>query len=111
MAPAVPSSSGVDLITLDNSFTLTGLSADGSKVWKVTTGTTYGGVLATSVIPDFSGSALLKPIYGFISNSQAHWTHKVQQVNSLTGAVTDLYTFSSDSCWLGICDDSVLPRR
>ncbi len=107
MAPAVPSSSGVDLITLDNSFTLTGLSADGSKVWKVTTGTTYGGVLATSVIPDFSGSALLKPIYGFISNSQAHWTHKVQQVNSLTGAVTDLYTFSSDSCWLGICDDSV----
>ena len=106
MAPAVPSSSGVDLITLDNSFTLTGLSADGTKVWKLTTGTTYGGVLATSVIPDFSGSALLKPIYGYISNSQAHWTHKVQQVNWSTGTVTDLYTFSSNACSLGICDDA-----
>jgi hypothetical protein len=107
IAPAVPSASGVDLFAMDTTGTLTALSSDGSKVWKAPGGPSYGGTVfgaqgayyvASSIIPDFSGGALLKSGDFYIGSQGGTWTHVVQKVNSATGQYTTLYTFSSQ-CW------------
>jgi len=106
IAPAVPSASGVDLFAMDaTTRALTALASDGTTVWKSgpvgsAAGAGAGNFVATSIIPDFSGNAVLKSLWtvsapatlGFAS------THAVQSLNPATGQATNLYTFSYQ-CW------------
>ena len=113
LVPAVPSSSGVDVFALggESLSTLSALSGDGTVVWQaagIGEAVSMSGynISLSSIIPDFSGNALLKSFYEYIDGSGYHGTHTVQQVNSATGATTTLYTFSSQLVSSSYYDDN-----
>jgi len=90
--PAVPSGSGADVFVLGESGGQV-LASDGTLLQTFNleyVPTQFNGysftAILTSVIPDFSGNAVLKSMDGE--------THQVSQLNVATGAVTPLYTFS-----------------
>lgn len=90
IVPAVPSSSGVDVFTLDGTQTLSAISSDGKVVWKAPVISPF-----TTLLPDFSGGVELKSAYIFRDgNGYAHYTHVVQKVDPNSGALTTLYTFA-----------------
>ena len=102
LVPAVPSSSGADVFALDNTGTLSAISSDGNLVWNSTVGVIEGysngnssfSFPVTSIIPDFSGNAVVKNTYTYVVGNTFHSTHIVQKLDSTTQVRTTLYTFS-----------------
>jgi hypothetical protein len=100
MAPAVPSSSGVDLFAIDKGGadevgSLSALRSDGSTAWSVPI------YLApwTQMVPDFTGNALLVTPYWYTDAQVNHWTHQVQKVDPSTHQLSPLYTFTEHATY------------
>jgi hypothetical protein len=90
MVPAVPSSSGVDLLAYDDAGFLSAFSADGEllgRQWVFS---------VKQIIPDFSGNTLVNRLETVISPADGTWHehHKISRVDLNTGNLTDFYTFA-----------------
>lgn len=81
VVPAVPSSNGVDAFTLDSAGTLIGFSADGvlkGKISGVFTQCNSCSLVPATIVPEFSGNAVVKSLYTFVDgNGNLHSTHVV----------------------------------
>ncbi len=89
LAPAAPSSSGVDVFAL-SSGVLSAIGTDGTVVW--TANNIPSGAM---LIPDFSGNTLLKTPYSYLDGqNHYHSTHVVQRLDPSTHQLANLYTFS-----------------
>jgi len=92
LAPAVPSSSGVDVFAL-SSGVLSAIASDGTVVWTANNIPTVLG--DPTLIPDFSGNTLLKTPYVYVDgNNYSHSTHIIQRLDPTTHQLANLYTFS-----------------
>ncbi len=87
--PAVPSSTGADLLVLDDKG-LRALAADGNPVWNVPM--TRGS--STQIIPDFSGSAFIVNPSTYNEGGNQYTINLLQWANPSTQQATTLYTFS-----------------
>jgi hypothetical protein len=110
LLPAVPSPSGADVFAVGN-HGVTAISSRGEILWRADAGANWDSV----TIPDFSGHVLVKDAYQFTvpgDPDEVHDTHRVSKVNSGTGSLTTLYTFTSETQapgWIGadLYDDAM----
>lgn len=92
LAAAVPSDNGADILALDDSGTLTATMSDGTPIWEMSG---IPGGSSAKLIPDFSGSALVKSPLAYIdSQFNSHSTHIVKAIDPNTRQLSDLYTFA-----------------
>jgi hypothetical protein len=108
LVPAVPSDSGADVFALDDSGTLTAVSADGVPVWRLAG---IPGGSAAKIIPDFSGTTLLKTPFTFtdVNGITIHVTHKLQKADPKTG-LKDLYIFQDPRTDLIVTTQNAVPH-
>ncbi|MFZ3213427.1 MAG: IPT/TIG domain-containing protein [Terriglobales bacterium] len=106
LAPAVPSSSGVDVFALSPGV-LSAIASDGTVVW------TANSIPASpedgsTLIPDFSGNVLLKTPYTYLdAQGNSYFTHKVQKVDPNTHQLVNLYTFAAVPTTLYVPGDTI----
>ena len=89
LVPAVPSSSGTDVLVLEDS-RLRALTGDASTVWEI-------GVdrdPSSQAIPGFSGSTFVTEPYFYRDTLGGHVTHILARVDTNTHQLTTLYTFA-----------------
>jgi IPT/TIG domain len=113
LVPAVPSDSGVDVFTYDDTGYVSAISADGNPIWRQYVGAPASTIAIAGtqaavnsmvrVVPDFSGNALLHSLN--ISQPDAsdgcHSTQKITSVGPF--GTSDLYTFSEKVTALFSC--------
>ena len=124
IAPAVPSSTGVDVFAMDGNGMLSAISSDGTTVWRTgpfqwtvnqTSGDTTTTLLRGSIIPDFTGNAVLKNVTSFFDGqNMLHAAHVVTTLDPNTHQPTVLYTFASNGSqgtllWDGFSTEAVIP--
>jgi hypothetical protein len=124
IAPAVPSDTGVDVFAMDTNGMLSAVSSDGTILWTagptqwddtIQVGNTNVILERGTIIPDFSGNAVLKPAISFFDGqNQVHTTHAVTRIDPTSHQLSNLYTFDSTgngqyTLWDGFSIESVVP--
>jgi IPT/TIG domain/Bacterial Ig-like domain (group 2) len=124
IAPAVPSDTGVDVFAMDTNGMLSAVSNDGTILWTagptqwddtIQVGNTNVILERGTIIPDFSGNAVLKPAISFFDGqNQVHTTHAVTRIDPTSHQLSNLYTFDSTgngqyTLWDGFSIESVVP--